>query len=196
MGYSLPHSRQRRHLRLGTESVLREVWRDVVDTNSTDPLNAAIKHGNSSNGGAFLVKETTAWARCLNALAHGSTARYTLPNRTRDVAPRTITSPIPPEYGVVSPTPRCRCRFLRERYKLMMQHCLDADSRFGVVLIKSGSEVGGPAISHSTGTVANIVSVNRAEGGRAFLSVTGETAFPHQGYNPVSPVYDGPGGAA
>ena len=59
----------------------------------------------------------------------------------------------------------------------MMQHCLDGDSKFGVVLIKSGSEVGGPAISHPIGTVANIVKVDHAEGGRAFLSVTGEQRF-------------------
>jgi Lon protease-like protein len=64
-----------------------------------------------------------------------------------------------------------------ERYKLLLRHCLDRDSKFGVVLIKSGSEVGEPAIPHTTGTVAHIVQVNKASGDRFFVSVTGLQRF-------------------
>ena len=45
------------------------------------------------------------------------------------------------------------------------------------MLIKAGSEVGEPAIPHSTGTVAHIVQVNRVEGGRMFISVAGQQRF-------------------
>ena len=64
-----------------------------------------------------------------------------------------------------------------ERYKLMVQRCLDADSRFGVVLIKSGSDVGEPAEPYSVGTVARIVKVDRMDDGRMLLSVVGQSRF-------------------
>jgi hypothetical protein len=64
-----------------------------------------------------------------------------------------------------------------DRYKLLLRHCLDRDSMFGVVLIKSGSEVGEPAIPYTTGTVAHIVQVNKAGGDRFFVSVTGLQRF-------------------
>jgi hypothetical protein len=64
-----------------------------------------------------------------------------------------------------------------ERYKLLLRHCLDGDSKFGVVLIKSGSEVGEPAIPYTTGTMAHIVQVNKAGGDRFFVSVTGLQRF-------------------
>ena len=40
-----------------------------------------------------------------------------------------------------------------DRYKDMMAECLDKDARFGIILIKDGAEVGGPAITHEIGTV-------------------------------------------
>jgi Lon protease-like protein len=46
------------------------------------------------------------------------------------------------------------------------------------VLIKSGSEVGAPAIPYSTGTVARIDKASRAEDGqRIFVSVSGRRRF-------------------
>lgn len=64
-----------------------------------------------------------------------------------------------------------------DRYKLMVQTCLDADSLFGVVLIKSGGEVGEPAEPHSVGTVAQIVRVNRLDDGRLLVTVEGVERF-------------------
>ena len=52
-----------------------------------------------------------------------------------------------------------------------------AISKFGVVLIKAGSEVGGPAIPHTIGTMAHIVQVNRVDGGRMFISIFGQQRF-------------------
>ena len=58
-----------------------------------------------------------------------------------------------------------------------MQNCLDEDSRFGIVLIKSGDEVGQPAIPHPVGTVAHITQVNEIRGDRFLVAVTGERRF-------------------
>ena len=59
----------------------------------------------------------------------------------------------------------------------MLEDCLDSDSRFGVALIKSGEEVGQPAVPHSVGTVAHITQVNEIRGDRFYVAVTGESRF-------------------
>ena len=64
-----------------------------------------------------------------------------------------------------------------ERYKLMIQRCLDNESEFGVVLIKSGLEVGGNAEPHAVGTAARIVNVRKEEDGRMNIMVTGRDRF-------------------
>jgi len=61
-----------------------------------------------------------------------------------------------------------------ERYKLMIGRCLDEKSPFGVVLIRSGEEVGGPAEPHNIGAVARISRVQRLPVGRMNLLVFGE----------------------
>ena len=63
------------------------------------------------------------------------------------------------------------------RYKLMVQHCLDGDSKLGAVLNKTGSRVGEPAIPYSTGTLAHIVQASSVESGQMFLSVIGQQRF-------------------
>ncbi len=64
-----------------------------------------------------------------------------------------------------------------ERYRLMMRHCLDGDGRFGVVLIKSGSEVGEPAVPETVGTIAKIDEINTLDDGRMLIGVKGERRF-------------------
>ena len=59
----------------------------------------------------------------------------------------------------------------------MLEECLESDSRFGVTLIREGTEVGEPAVPHDVGTVARIVQVNRIEGDRFFVSAIGEKRF-------------------
>ena len=85
--------------------------------------------------------------------------------------------PIFPLNTVLFPGASLPLQIFEERYKTMMEHCLDGDSKFGVVLIKSGSEVGEPAVPYSTGTLAEIVQVNRIRGDRMFISVTGQQRF-------------------
>ncbi|MCH7786150.1 MAG: LON peptidase substrate-binding domain-containing protein [Chloroflexi bacterium] len=85
--------------------------------------------------------------------------------------------PLFPLNVVLFPNASIPLQIFEERYKQMIQDCLDSDSKFGVALIKAGSEVGGPAIPHTTGTMAHIVQVNRVDGGRMFISIIGQQRF-------------------
>lgn len=59
-----------------------------------------------------------------------------------------------------------------ERYRLMIRRCLAEDLPFGVVLIKSGQEVGAPAEPQPIGTVARIVeSTHLADGTMNIITV-------------------------
>src|ERR1700735_1313626 len=60
------------------------------------------------------------------------------------------------------------------RYRTLMQHCLDADRRFGVVLIERGSEVGGGDQRAGVGTQGLISRGGELPDGRWVLEVTGE----------------------
>ena len=64
-----------------------------------------------------------------------------------------------------------------ERYKLMLQDCLDSGKTFGVVAIKQGEEVGGEATPCAVGTLARIVSVEKLDDGRMNLIITGASRF-------------------
>ena len=64
-----------------------------------------------------------------------------------------------------------------ERYKLMLQDCLNSGSKFGVVLIKSGSEVGEPAVPHLVGTVCKIIAIEYKDDGVINITVKGEERF-------------------
>jgi Lon protease-like protein len=60
-----------------------------------------------------------------------------------------------------------------ERYKEMMRKVLAGDKTFGVVLIKEGPEVGGPAVPHAVGTTARVEAVEQLPGGRLNLITLG-----------------------
>ena len=87
------------------------------------------------------------------------------------------TLPLFPLNVVLFPGSTLPLQIFEERYKLLMKDCMDADSRFGVVLIKSGTEVGEPAVPHSVGTIARVIQVNKADDGRMFISVLGQQRF-------------------
>lgn len=63
------------------------------------------------------------------------------------------------------------------RYRLMIGICLDEQREFGVVLIRSGSEVGGPAVPYDIGTSARIVQAERLEDGRMNILTQGVRRF-------------------
>ncbi|MBE2220120.1 MAG: LON peptidase substrate-binding domain-containing protein [Anaerolineae bacterium] len=65
-----------------------------------------------------------------------------------------------------------------ERYKKMVQVCLDEKRPFGVVLIRSGVAEGGPvAYPYEIGCAADIVEVQRLEDGRLLIMAVGQERF-------------------
>lgn len=87
------------------------------------------------------------------------------------------TLPLFPLGVVLFPNAVLPLRIFEERYKLMIRRCLKGDSKFGIVLIKSGSEVGEPAEPHAVGTVAHIAQASPLENGEMLLAVTGIQRF-------------------
>ena len=97
--------------------------------------------------------------------------------------------PLFPLNTVLFPGAALPLQIFEDRYKEMLQDCLASDSRFGAVLIKEGVEVGGPAVPHTTGTMAEIVQVSDEQ----------ETRRSGAGRNPRgswSPVWAGSGSAS
>ena len=64
-----------------------------------------------------------------------------------------------------------------QRYLQLVSECVDASEPFGVVLIREGEEVGGPATPHELGTTARIESVEPGQEGRLQLRAVGERRF-------------------
>jgi hypothetical protein len=64
-----------------------------------------------------------------------------------------------------------------ERYKQMIGRCLDERRPFGVVLIRTGQEVGGRAEPHPVGTTAVIAAVSRLDDGRMNIAAIGSERF-------------------
>ena len=85
--------------------------------------------------------------------------------------------PLFPLNTVLFPGAALPLQIFEDRYKEMLQDCLAADSWFGAVLIKEGVEVGGPAVPHTTGTVAEIVQVSDEQRGRFLISCVGRQRF-------------------
>jgi len=85
--------------------------------------------------------------------------------------------PLFPLNTVLFPQARLPLHIFEPRYREMIDRCLREDLAFGVVLIKEGSEVGGPATPHEIGTLARIVDVARLEDGRMNIIVAGVTRF-------------------
>ena len=73
------------------------------------------------------------------------------------------------------------------RYRELMRDCLAADSRFGVVLIERGSEVGGGDVRASLGTRGVITKSIEMPDGRWLLQVMGETVVAVEEWLPDDP---------
>jgi uncharacterized protein len=67
-------------------------------------------------------------------------------------------------------------RIFETRYVDMVRGCMRGDQRFGVALIREGSEVG-PAETHDVGTMARIVDFHQLSDGFLGLSCVGEQRF-------------------
>src|SRR5437867_7711373 len=85
--------------------------------------------------------------------------------------------PLFPLNVVLFPSMRLPLDIFEERYKLMIGTCMVTDQTFGVALIESGSEVGGPAQVFQVGTTARIVEIDRLPDGQMNLVVVGVERF-------------------
>ncbi|MBI5301944.1 MAG: LON peptidase substrate-binding domain-containing protein [Chloroflexi bacterium] len=85
--------------------------------------------------------------------------------------------PLFPLNTVLFPQARLPLHIFEPRYREMIERCLQDDLAFGVLLIKEGVEVGGPAIPHAVGTIARIVDSARLEDGRYNIVTAGVTRF-------------------
>lgn len=90
----------------------------------------------------------------------------------------TAVLPLFPLGSVLFPGVPIQLHIFEERYKSMMQFCLDKEQEFGVVLIEEGREALGPiARTHSHGTSAQIARVQPLPEGRMNLIAVGNRRF-------------------
>ena len=103
------------------------------------------------------------------------TALMSLPHQ---IPPDDLTElPLFPLNLVLFPGMRLPLHIFEERYKAMIGDCIEREAPFGVVLIKDGAEVGGPAEPFRVGTTARITQVQHLEEGRMNLLALGEKRF-------------------
>jgi len=85
--------------------------------------------------------------------------------------------PLFPLNSVLFPGATLPLHIFEERYKLMIGRCLQSGSPFGVLLIRSGNEVGEATDPFEVGTTARIVRVQPLDEGRMNLVCLGEQRF-------------------
>src|SRR5712692_10962431 len=87
----------------------------------------------------------------------------------------------PLEQVVLFPGMSLPLHIFEERYKVMIGACQVTDRLFGVLLIKSGSEVGAPAQPERVGCTARMLRIDRLPDGRMTILTIGEQRFRLQG---------------
>ncbi|HLV80502.1 MAG TPA: LON peptidase substrate-binding domain-containing protein [Chthonomonadaceae bacterium] len=94
-----------------------------------------------------------------------------------DSADVSYTLPLFPLRHVLFPQFLLRLHVFEERYKVMIGDCIAREEAFGVVLIRSGEEVGDPAVPHQIGCRARILEIEPLEDGQMNLLAVGEGRF-------------------
>jgi Lon protease-like protein len=85
--------------------------------------------------------------------------------------------PLFPVNAVLFPYSTIHLHVFEPRYLDLVRYCLEYDSPFGIVLIREGEEVGGPADPYLVGTAVRIETVHQLEQGRIDLRLRGERRF-------------------
>lgn len=85
--------------------------------------------------------------------------------------------PLFPLHTVLFPYATIQLHVFEERYRVLVQRCLEFDAPFGIVLIRNGPEVGGTAEPYMVGTAVRIVHVYHYEDGKMDIQVYGERRF-------------------
>lgn len=93
--------------------------------------------------------------------------------RVGRVPASTSVLPMFPLGSVLLPAMVLPLHVFEERYRALVEQCLEGSSEFGVVLIERGSEVGGGDVRSDVGTVARIVEVGSFADGRYALVAVG-----------------------
>lgn len=98
-----------------------------------------------------------------------------------------IDLPLFPLNTVLFPGMVLPLHIFEERYKLMVNHCLERERPFGVLLIREGKEAGGPAVPYRVGTTALIAGLNRLDGGQMNIVTIGSERFRLRGFRRDQP---------
>jgi Lon protease-like protein len=89
----------------------------------------------------------------------------------------TMTLPLFPLNAVLFPGQLLPLHIFEARYRQMIGECLRAGAPFGVVLIRSGEEVGEMAEPHPVGTTARIIQADKLDDGRMNIICVGNARF-------------------
>jgi Lon protease-like protein len=93
----------------------------------------------------------------------------------------------PLEQVVLFPGMPLPLRIFEERYKVMIAACQVTDQVFGVLLIRSGREVGPAAVPERVGCTARMVRIDRLPDGQMHILTVGEHRFRLRGAPRVGP---------
>jgi Lon protease-like protein len=85
--------------------------------------------------------------------------------------------PLFPLEGVLFPGALMPLHIFEPRYRLLIRRCIERQQPFGIVLIRSGNEVGGGAEPYDVGTEAKIVDQSPLPDGRSYIVARGERRF-------------------
>lgn len=99
--------------------------------------------------------------------------------------------PLFPLHLVLFPGRPLPLHVFEPRYRRLLNDCLDADRRFGVVAIRCGREAGGPAEIYEVGTVAEIQTVTPLPDGRSDINTRGLQRFRLHGFVEGAPYLTG-----
>jgi Lon protease-like protein len=99
--------------------------------------------------------------------------------------------PLFPLNAVLFPHMRMSLHIFEERYLAMLRDCNDAGTTFGVVAIREGLEVGGPAVPHAVGTLALLDKVIGNDDGTYDLRVVGASRFAVESFSFTHPYLSG-----
>lgn len=98
--------------------------------------------------------------------------------------------PLFPLHAVLCPGVALPLHVFEDRYKTMVERCLEERAPFGVVLIREGREVGpGDLAIAAVGTVAQIQEATRHADGRFDLMTLGTHRFRLEGVDPATEPY-------
>ena len=85
--------------------------------------------------------------------------------------------PLFPLNTVLFPKATIPLHVFEDRYKAMINQCVNTNSSFGVVLIRLGLEEGDSAIPYDIGTTAKITKIDDLGEGRLFINAMGGEKF-------------------